>query len=116
MDLAAGACLPASLALFLVGLLSPLTPSEGNPSLIALLSFLLLPMALLLVFAWRVRNSVVRLFAVLGAVAMPLFIVWLLFPQRPGPSSNQSLERTRWASSIRFAGQQFWRAAQLRIR
>jgi len=29
---------------------------------------------------------------------------------------NQSLERTRWASSIRFAGQQFWRAAQLQIR
>ncbi len=31
-------------------------------------------------------------------------------------SPNQSLERTRWARSIRFAGQQFWRAAQLQIR
>ncbi len=30
--------------------------------------------------------------------------------------SNQSLERTRWARSIRFAGQQCWRAAQLQIR
>ncbi len=29
---------------------------------------------------------------------------------------NQSLERTRWAGSIRFAGQQVWRAAQLQIR
>jgi len=33
-----------------------------------------------------------------------------------GLPPNQSLERTRWASSIRFAGQQFWRAAQLQIR
>ncbi len=30
--------------------------------------------------------------------------------------SKQALERTRGASSIRFAGQQFWRAAQLQIR
>ena len=33
-----------------------------------------------------------------------------------GPLPNQSLERTRGASSIRFAGQQLWRAAQLQIR
>jgi len=33
-----------------------------------------------------------------------------------GLPPNQSLERTRGASSIRFAGQQFWRAAQLQIR
>jgi len=32
------------------------------------------------------------------------------------PSANQSLERTRGASSIRFAGLHFWRAAQLQIR
>ena len=31
-------------------------------------------------------------------------------------SSNQSLERTRWARSTRFAGRQLWRAAQLQIR
>ncbi len=31
-------------------------------------------------------------------------------------SSNQSLERTRWARSVRFAGRQWWRAAQLQIR
>ena len=29
---------------------------------------------------------------------------------------NQSLERTRWARSVRFAGRQLWRAAQLQIR
>jgi len=33
-----------------------------------------------------------------------------------GQSSNQSLERTRWARSVRFAGRQWWRAAQLQIR
>ena len=29
---------------------------------------------------------------------------------------NQSLERTRWAPAVRFAGRQLWRAAQLQIR
>ncbi len=33
-----------------------------------------------------------------------------------GLPSNQSFERTRWARSIRFAGRQLWRAAQLQIR
>ena len=33
-----------------------------------------------------------------------------------GSAHNQSLERTRWARSIRFAGRQWWRAAQLQIR
>ena len=33
-----------------------------------------------------------------------------------GRRSNQSLERTRWARSVRFAGRQLWRAAQLQIR
>jgi hypothetical protein len=31
-------------------------------------------------------------------------------------SANQSLERTRSAAASGFAGQQLWRAAQLRIR
>ncbi len=30
--------------------------------------------------------------------------------------SNQSLERARWASAIRFGGRQLWRATQLQIR
>jgi hypothetical protein len=33
-----------------------------------------------------------------------------------GPPSNQSFERARWARSARFAGRQWWRAAQLQIR
>jgi len=33
-----------------------------------------------------------------------------------GRPSNQSFERTRWAPATRFAGRQFWRAAQLQIR
>ena len=33
-----------------------------------------------------------------------------------GTPSNQSLERTRGARSVRFAGRQLWRAAQLQIR
>ena len=47
------------------------------------------------------------------------------FLHRPGPpepsticepSANQSLERTRWASAVRFAVRQSCRTAQLRIR
>ena len=33
-----------------------------------------------------------------------------------GQSPNQSLERTRWAPAVRFAGRQWSRAAQLQIR
>ena len=33
-----------------------------------------------------------------------------------GSPAKQSLERTRWARSVRFAGRQWWRAAQLQIR
>jgi hypothetical protein len=33
-----------------------------------------------------------------------------------GESPNQSLERTRSAAAVRFAGRQLWRAAQLQIR
>jgi len=40
---------------------------------------------------------------------------YLLFQSGDLPP-NQAFERTRGVSSIRFAGQQFWRAAQLQIR
>ncbi len=33
-----------------------------------------------------------------------------------GLPANQSFERTRWARSVRFAGRQWWRAAQLQVR
>ena len=39
-----------------------------------------------------------------------------LKPIKSGEESISSLERTRWARSVRFAGRQWWRAAQLQIR
>ena len=68
-------------SVYAVGLVAPLTPSEGSPSLWEILAFLGIPVAILF---WCTRVVVSRLaamFAGLQLVAVLGFSAWLLLLQ-----------------------------------
>jgi hypothetical protein len=67
-----------ALPLFVVGLTSPLTPSEGVPSLVELSIFAGLPFAVVLVTSFVVRNRALRTLLLLEAVSIAGFTAWLL--------------------------------------
>jgi hypothetical protein len=75
---AAGALWLFSLALFLFGLLAPLTPSEGYPTALALVLFAGLPLALCFACVVLSRNVVIRVFTIAQALFIVGMMAWLL--------------------------------------
>ncbi|NOT11953.1 MAG: hypothetical protein HOP23_09000 [Methylococcaceae bacterium] len=70
-----------ALLIYAFGLVAPLTPSEGSPSLVAILMFVGIPVAIL---AWCVRacdSRIAALFFGLQLVAVLGFAASLLFLQ-----------------------------------
>ena len=73
-----------ALAVYAVGLLAPLTPSYGTPSLIHLVVFWVLPMGLLAsVWLWD-RSIVGRVSASLLLVSVLLSYLWISYPMWSG--------------------------------
>ena len=64
-----------------IGLISPLTPSEGMPSLANVLIFVGLPLLIFFVLFLRLPRSGFRLLAALQAVVLALAAGWLLLMQ-----------------------------------
>lgn len=64
-------------SLFAVGLLSPLTPSEGYPRLIDIVVFVGVPVLLLGLVAYRMRRPLARGFVLLQLVGIVGVSVWL---------------------------------------
>ena len=67
-----------ALALFVVGLLSPLTPSEGAPSPPELLVFVAIPLAVILFTVKLVKTKLLRVLLLVEASAMAAFMGFLL--------------------------------------
>jgi len=74
-----GAANVFALLVFVVGLISPLTPSEGRPTLWEWLLFAMLPIALLACCVRASRSRVGAVFFGGQALAIVAFSVWLLF-------------------------------------
>lgn len=68
--------------LYGIGLISPLTPSEGAPGILDVVIFALAPVALLTVLGRRLRNMAARIMVLLQAGAIVTFTGWLLAIQR----------------------------------
>jgi hypothetical protein len=62
-----------ALLLLAVGLISPLTPSEGTPSLIELIVFAVLPFFILVVIILKTENRLAKIF--IGSEIAIVFIV-----------------------------------------
>jgi hypothetical protein len=77
-DAALGAMILASMFLFAVGLVSPLTPSEGCPSTLELAVFAGLPIALPIAASPLTRHTGVRAALLVLAVAIGTTCGWLL--------------------------------------
>jgi hypothetical protein len=73
---AAGATF-VSWATFGIGLVAPLTPSEGLPSLSVILLFYVFPLALFVIVATMAVESIVRWFAGLQLLLMVAAGIWL---------------------------------------
>ena len=65
-------------SLFAVGLLSPLTPSEGYPSLIDIVVFVGVPVLLLGLVAYRLRRPLARGLVLLQLLCIVGVSGWLL--------------------------------------
>lgn len=61
-----------------IGLISPLTPSEGVPSLLELAIFALGPVGLLILLARRVRSVTWKIMMIVQAAVIIAFTTWLL--------------------------------------
>lgn len=68
----------AAWAVYAVGLVAPLTPSEGSPSIWEILVFLGIPVAILFWCTQVVVSRIAALFAGLQLVAVLGFSAWLL--------------------------------------
>lgn len=76
-------CLAAvAVAIFAIGLVAPLTPSEGLPSMPTLAVFVGIPLALLAAAAYRARSTPGRVMCVALAAAIPVTSLCLLYVQR----------------------------------
>jgi hypothetical protein len=64
--------------LFALGLLSPLTPSEGYPRLIDIVMFVGVPVLLLGFVAYRLRRSLALGFVLLQLLSVVGISTWLL--------------------------------------
>jgi hypothetical protein len=64
--------------IFAVGLMAPLTPSEGMPSVAAVVVFVGLPLGLLAVVAGKARTGFVRAAAVVQGSVIVTITMWLL--------------------------------------
>ena len=65
--------------IYAVGLISPLTPSVGMPSLIEVIAFAGCPVGLLLISAFMSRMLAVRLIASFEIAGIAAFTGWLLW-------------------------------------
>jgi len=74
---AAGAV--AALALFGVGLIAPLTPSEGCPSLSIIAVFVILPVALPLLIVFLVRARLARVALAAQSIALGATAAYILY-------------------------------------
>ncbi|MEC9363141.1 MAG: hypothetical protein VYC42_07945 [Pseudomonadota bacterium] len=98
--------------IFIAGLLSPLTPSEGMPSLGHLLLFALLPAALLLYAGYVAGGVSGWSFFGIQAAAVATSVAWLLSLQAGllasgsiyAVTANQALQPTHLPSGLRPSG------------
>lgn len=64
--------------LYGVGLISPLTPSEGMPGVVDVVIFVVGPVAVLIFLARRFRSMPAKITMIVQAVAIVTFTGWLL--------------------------------------
>jgi hypothetical protein len=64
--------------IFGIGLLSPLTPSEGHPEILDLVLFILTPILLITYTVYRSHNIILFIIAIPQILAIVLISKWLL--------------------------------------
>ncbi len=72
------------LGLYAVGLVSPLTPSEGRPSVQELAVFAGLPFAAWATSALMARHGIIKITCVAVAISIFALTAYLFYVQRPG--------------------------------
>ena len=73
----------AGVLLYGLGLVSPLTPSEGMPNVLELFVFMACPVAFLSVSLFLSRTRVARAITVVEITGIVGFTAWLLWLQAP---------------------------------
>ena len=71
-----------ALIIYGVGLISPLTPSEGGPSLAMLLIFVGIPLVLTVGGAMATRSKIIKGILIIAASIIIVFTIYLLRIQR----------------------------------
>lgn len=106
-----------ALILFGIGLVSPLTPSQGLPSPGQLAVFFGLPVLLLTLVAYQARTLPIRILVALQALAVIGFEVWLLGIQS-GLLSEHAAQQGAAAETAQLApsgGGTFWHRSGARV-
>ena len=67
-----------AILLLVAGLISPLTPSEGHPSLIELLVFAICPILILCLLAWFVKSKWIKAVVVTEIVILSALLIKVL--------------------------------------
>ena len=68
-----------AVVIFAIGLIAPLTPSEGRPSLPTLALFVALPLGLLSFAGYRARSMPARVVFAMLSAAVAVVSLWLLY-------------------------------------
>ena len=71
-----------AIAIFAIGLIAPLTPSEGRPNVPTLALFVGMPLVLLSVVGYRARSTPGRVICAALVAAVAGISLWLLYIQR----------------------------------
>jgi hypothetical protein len=67
-----------AILILVIGLISPLTPSEGTPSSIELFIFAICPILTLCLLAWFVQNKRVKIIVVVEIVIITALLIKVL--------------------------------------